>query len=101
MATMTNCANCGKTFNEATGTYTGEGLVCGDCADTDMDLAADDAAMANQGNLPLGFCAGFFGGCIGLILVMSIAKGEETKKGAKIGFGAQLVIGGILRVMAN
>jgi hypothetical protein len=50
------------------------------------------------GNLALGFCAGFFGGCIGLILVYVIAKGPATKKGAGIGFAAQVVIGALLRI---
>ena len=54
-----------------------------------------------QGSLGLGFCAGFFGGCIGLILVYAIAKGPETKKGAGMGFGAQIVVGIILRVIGS
>lgn len=49
----------------------------------------------------LGFCAGFFGGCIGLILVYAIAKGPETKRGAGIGFAAQIVVGGVVRALAN
>jgi hypothetical protein len=49
-----------------------------------------------QGNFALGFLAGFFGGCIGLVLVHMIAKGAETKKGA--GFGVAFVVGAILRV---
>ena len=53
-----------------------------------------------QGSLGLGFCAGFFGGCIGLILVYAIAKGPETKKGAGMGFAAQIVVGVIMRVIA-
>jgi hypothetical protein len=54
-----------------------------------------------EGSLPLGLLAGFFGGCIGLILVMIIAKGPATKKGAAIGFGAQMVIGVIIRAAAG
>jgi hypothetical protein len=50
-----------------------------------------------QGSLPLGICAGFFGGCIGLILVLIIAKGPQTKKGAWIGFAIGMVLG----VIAN
>ena len=53
------------------------------------------------GSLGLGFLAGFFGGCIGLILVYAIAKGPETKKGAGIGFAAQIVVGAILRAAAR
>jgi hypothetical protein len=55
--------------------------------------------MMPQGSLGLGFLAGFLGGCIGLILVHAIAKGPETKKGAGIGFGVQILLGGILRAM--
>jgi riboflavin transporter FmnP len=51
------------------------------------------------GSLGLGFCAGFFGGCIGLILVYAIAKGPETKRGAGMGFAAQIVVGVIMRVI--
>jgi len=54
-----------------------------------------------EGNIGLGILAGFFGGCIGLILVQVIAKGPKTKKGALIGFAAQIVVGGIIRVAAN
>jgi len=53
------------------------------------------------GSLGLGFLAGFFGGCIGLILVYAIAKGPETKKGAGIGFAAQIVLGGVFRALAR
>src|SRR6478752_2665327 len=52
-----------------------------------------------QGSLGLGFCAGFFGGCIGLILVYAIAKGPETKKGAGMGFAAQIVLGAVMQVV--
>lgn len=54
-----------------------------------------------EGSLPLGLLAGFFGGCIGLILVMIIAKGPATKKGAGIGFAAQMVLGVIIRAAAG
>ena len=53
------------------------------------------------GSLGLGLLAGFFGGCIGLILVYAIAKGPETKKGAGIGFAAQILIGAVIRAMAH
>jgi len=52
------------------------------------------------GSFGLGFAAGFFGGCIGFILVLAIAKGPETKRGAKIGFLVSIVIGAIFRVIA-
>ena len=56
---------------------------------------------AVEGSLPLGALAGFFGGCIGLILVLIIAKGPATKKGAWIGFAAGIVVGTIIRVAAS
>jgi hypothetical protein len=56
--------------------------------------------MAVEGSMGLGFCAGFFGGCIGLILVYALAKGPATKRGAGIGFAAQIVVGLLFRVMA-
>jgi hypothetical protein len=57
--------------------------------------------MPVTGSFGLGFLAGFFGGCIGLILVQVIAKGPQTKKGAGAGFIAQMVVGVFLRVLAN
>jgi hypothetical protein len=53
------------------------------------------------GNLGLGILAGLFGGCIGLALVLIIAKGPQTKKGAAIGFGLQFVIGIIINVASR
>jgi riboflavin transporter FmnP len=53
------------------------------------------------GNLGLGILAGFFGGCIGLILVYALAKGAATKKGAGIGFAAQIIVGAVLRAAAR
>ncbi len=53
-----------------------------------------------EGSVGLGFAAGFFGGCIGLILVHALAKGAETKKGANYGFGAQVILGVALRGIA-
>jgi hypothetical protein len=55
--------------------------------------------MPVVGSFGLGFLAGFFGGCIGLILVYAIAKGPQTKKGAGVGFAVQLVVGGMLRII--
>lgn len=49
------------------------------------------------GSLPQGFAAGFCCGIIGLILVLVMAKGGETKKGAIIGFISGIVVG----VLAN
>ena len=53
------------------------------------------------GSVGLGFLAGFFGGCIGLILVYAIAKTPETKKGAGMGFAAQIVVGAVMRALAH
>ena len=55
--------------------------------------------FAPEGNMALGALAGFFCGCIGLILVLVIAKGPKTKKGAWIGFVVQAVIGIVFRVI--
>jgi hypothetical protein len=52
-----------------------------------------------EGNLGAGLAAGFFCGCIGLILVLVIAKGPQTKKGAWIGFVVQAVIGVIMQLV--
>ncbi len=46
-----------------------------------------------EGSVALGFMAGFFGGCIGALLVLAIAKGVKTKRGAGIGFACQTVVG--------
>lgn len=54
--------------------------------------------MTPPGSLPLGLLAGFFGGCIGLALVLLIAKGPATKRGAGIGFMLQVVLGLVLRL---
>ncbi len=54
-----------------------------------------------EGSFPLGFLAGFFGGCIGLGLVLALAKGAATKKGAGAGFAAQVVVGLLVRVAAS
>jgi hypothetical protein len=54
-----------------------------------------------QGSIGLGFCAGFFGGCLALILVYAIAKGPDTKKGAGIGFAAHLLFSAVASILAN
>ena len=53
-----------------------------------------------EGSLGLGILAGLTG-CIGLILVLIIAKGPQTKKGAWIGFGISFVVGGILSAVSR
>jgi hypothetical protein len=53
-----------------------------------------------HGSFGAGFAAGFFGGCIGFFLVLAMAKGEETKRGARFGFIAQIGVGALFRVIA-
>jgi hypothetical protein len=50
-----------------------------------------------RGSFALGFLAGLFGGCIGAGLVLAIAKGAQTKRGAGTGFACQVVAGILLR----
>jgi hypothetical protein len=57
-------------------------------------------AMPVQGSVGLGFLAGFFGGCIGLGLVYALAKGPDTKKGARIGFAVGIGIGVLSNIIA-
>lgn len=45
-----------------------------------------------EGNFPLGFIAGFFGGCIAAILVQFVAKGQATKSGAWTGFAVAVIV---------
>ncbi len=54
---------------------------------------------AVQGSFGLGFCAGFFGGCIGALLVYALAKGHQTKRGAGIGFAVQILLGAVARAL--
>ncbi len=62
-----------------------------------MGAGEGSTTMEVQGSVPLGFLAGFFGGCIGLGLVLVIAKGPATKRGAGIGFACQALVGLVLR----
>ena len=50
-------------------------------------------ATADVGRFSIGFLAGFFGGCIGAVLVQGIARGSETKRGAWLGFATQSAVG--------
>lgn len=52
------------------------------------------------GSFAAGFCAGFFGGCIGFALVLAVAKGDDTKRGARWGFFFQVVIGLLFRILS-
>jgi hypothetical protein len=53
---------------------------------------------AVEGSIGLGFCAGLFGGCLGFVLVLALAKGQRTKRGAGIGFACQALLGIIVQV---
>ncbi len=59
-----------------------------------------EMAAESKGSFGLGFAAGFLGGCIGLGIVYATSKGEETKRGALIGFGVQAAVGIVVRVVA-
>jgi hypothetical protein len=61
----------------------------------------EEADPALGGNFLGGFAAGFFGGCIGLGLVLLIAKGAKTKRGVLYGFVTQLFVGVALRALAS
>jgi uncharacterized membrane protein YsdA (DUF1294 family) len=52
-----------------------------------------------EGSFPLGFLAGFFGGCIGAVLVQILAKGKSTKNGAWTGFAVAVVLSIVTSVM--
>ncbi|MFO0738872.1 MAG: DUF4339 domain-containing protein [Labilithrix sp.] len=56
-------------------------------------------APEELGNFGAGLCAGLFGGFIGFGLVMVLARGTETKRGARWGLVAQLGVGFVLRLM--
>jgi hypothetical protein len=53
-----------------------------------------------RGSFGAGLAAGLFGGVIGLALVSLIAKGTDTKRGARLGFLVQVGIGILLRLIA-
>lgn len=55
-------------------------------------------ADTDQGSLPLGFLAGFFGGLIGFIIVRFASKKPLTQRGALIGFVSQSVLGLVIRI---
>ncbi len=68
--------------------------------------AQDDMQWAQpvgvkQGSLGLGLALGFLLGCFGLIGVLLIAKGSETKRGAWIGFGIQMALGLVRVALMN
>jgi hypothetical protein len=56
-------------------------------------------APVTQGNMALGFVAGFFGGCLGWALILAFAKGPDTKKGAGLGLACQFILGFVFRVV--
>ena len=99
---MTTCAQCNNAMDPSTGTFTGDGMICEDCQEQNVIDGVDEMAPAVvEGSFFLGFAAGFFGGCIGAILVHAMAKGTETKKGARVGFISQMAIGFLLRALAS
>ncbi len=55
---------------------------------------------APLGSFGAGLCAGLFGGIIGFALVSLMAKGTDTKRGARWGFIAQCVFGLGFRLLA-
>jgi hypothetical protein len=57
-----------------------------------------DLSPSARGSFGQGFAAGFFAGIIGYLLVLGFAKGAETKRGALMGFLAQIGVG-IVRVV--
>jgi len=57
--------------------------------------------IETPGSFPLGFLAGFFGGCIGFLLVRMLAKGAQTKKGAGVGWAVGMGVGLLLRLIAS
>ena len=65
---------------------------------TDDNLQWAQPVGVKQGSLPLGLALGFFLGCFGLIGVLLIAKGAETKRGAWIGFGIGIAFSLIVRL---
>ena len=54
----------------------------------------------DSGSFGKGFLAGLVGGIIGLLIVRSVARGSETKRGALFGFCTQAGIGILVRVIA-
>ena len=53
----------------------------------------------DNGSTAIGFIVGFFGGCIGLILVYLLTKAPDTRRGAVIGFVVSIVLGVIFSVL--
>jgi hypothetical protein len=61
--------------------------------------AYDDGGHVERGSFGLGFLAGMCG-IVGLLLVRAMAKGEETKKGATVGFIVCVVVVLVIRLAA-
>ena len=64
-----------------------------------MAQPAPFPGAAEEGGAGLGFLAGFFGGVVGLVLVLVLAKGPKTKKGAIIGIVCQVVLAFLLGLL--
>jgi hypothetical protein len=60
-----------------------------------------DLVSPDVGSFGLGFAAGLFGGCIGALVVMGVAKGSSTKQGALVGAIVQLFVVTVLRILAR
>jgi hypothetical protein len=61
--------------------------------------ASAASAAPTQGSFGLGFIAGFFGNVVGLALVLMIAQGPSTRRGAGIGFITSVVVGLLVMVL--
>lgn len=101
----TICPSCKQAFDPDEGSYTEDGLICGDCQDQRVLDGNHEMAPGGgeqvEGSFLGGLAAGFFGGCIGYLLVSMLAKGEQTKKGAKFGFFAGLAFSFLARALAE
>ena len=57
--------------------------------------------MEAGGSVPIGFCIGFLGGCLGLALVHLAGARDRTKAGAGLGFATLLVFSFAIHVIAR
>jgi len=64
----------------------------------DVGAEAPVPEMFTGGSFGSGFAAGFVGGLVGWILVLALAKGYETKRGASAGFALQFLLGVVINV---
>ena len=97
----TICPSCKQAFDPDEGSYTEDGLICGDCQDQRVLDGTHEMSEVVEGTFLGGFLAGFFGGCIGLIIVRAVAKGEKTKQGALVGFASGAVLGIVMNLLSS